>query len=63
MKFELKTHDIQLLTIAVIEAMCDGSDLHKKWKDDFISLRNIFVDMNKMCVEENGYTVTVSVEG
>ena len=62
MKFELKTDYIQLLTIAVIEAKHDGSELHKEWEDDFNKILGTLRKLNTRCRPDNNYTLTVTVE-
>ena len=58
MKLRLHTYDIQLLDIALIEYKSDDV----LTKDDKQRLQDKLMELNNLCTEENGYTLTITVK-
>ena len=59
MKFTVTTEDIQRLIIAMIYAQTDTKTIPLAWYDN---AREILTQINKLCSEDNNYTLTVTVK-
>lgn len=57
-KFKLHTYDIQNIDMAVLFA-----DLVTMTEEDKTRISEMLLKLNQMCCEENGHTLTVTVEG
>lgn len=59
MKFNLHTYDIQRIVIALI--CYHPMDNDPLTEDDCHRLSELFCDINNLCTEENGYTVSLDI--
>lgn len=55
-QFELDTHDLQYLVIALIHRLCE-SGLDEEEKERYAVLENLFSDLNKMTCKRNNWTL------
>lgn len=60
MEFQLNTHDIQRLVIALINSECLAKS-SVITEDDYKRFKKRLVDMNNLTCKENNYTLTVTV--
>ena len=61
MKFNLNTHDIQKMVIALINSKCCVTDTSLT-KEDYDRLIDRLAEINRLCTAENDYTLSVTVE-
>lgn len=55
-QFELDTHDLQYLVIALIHRICENG-LDEEEKERYTVLENLFSDLNKMTCKRNNWTL------